>query len=88
VSDVSEPAAGGPKFFFQQVPYPAGEEDRRMRERLTGGPVEAVRDGFLQLTSGPGLGISVNNGSRPAMFRGGLTQPRPHFALCALFALW
>ena len=31
-----------------------------MRARLTGEPVETVKDGFLQLPTGPGLGISVN----------------------------
>jgi galactonate dehydratase len=52
-------AASLPNFFIQQVPYPAAEEDRRMRARLTGAAVEAVQDGFLQLPPGPGLGISV-----------------------------
>jgi L-alanine-DL-glutamate epimerase-like enolase superfamily enzyme len=31
-----------------------------MRTRLTGAPVETAQDGFLQLPSGAGLGISVN----------------------------
>ena len=53
-------AASLPNFFIQQVPFPAAEEDRRMRTRLTGAPVETVQDGFLQLPTGPGLGISVN----------------------------
>ena len=53
-------AASLPNFFIQQVPYPGAGEDRRMRTRLTGAPVETVQDGFLQLTTGPGLGISVN----------------------------
>jgi galactonate dehydratase len=53
-------AASLPNFFIQQVPYPAAEEDRRMRARLTGAAVEAVQDGFLQLPRGSGLGISVN----------------------------
>jgi len=53
-------AASLPNFFIQQVPYPAAEEDRRMRSRLTGKPVEDVRDGFLQLPVGPGLGVGVN----------------------------
>jgi galactonate dehydratase len=53
-------AASLPNFFIQQVPYPAAEEDRRMRDRLSGLPVEAVKDGFLPLPLGPGLGINVN----------------------------
>lgn len=53
-------AASLPNFFIQQVPYPAAEEDRRVRARLTSAPVEGIQDGFLQLPSGPGLGISVN----------------------------
>jgi galactonate dehydratase len=53
-------AASLPNFFIQQVPYPAAEEDRRMRARVTGVVIEAVKDGFLELTRGPGLGISVN----------------------------
>ena len=39
---------------------PGAEEDRRMRARLTGAPVEVVQAGFLQLPMGPGLGISAN----------------------------
>lgn len=53
-------AASLPNFFIQQVPFPAAEEDRRMRARLVGRPVEAVRDGFLQLSTEPGLGIAVD----------------------------
>lgn len=53
-------AASLPNFFIQQVPYPAAEDDRRMRSRLTGKPVEDVRDGFLELPAGPGLGIAVD----------------------------
>jgi len=53
-------AASLPNFFIQQVPYPAAEEDRRMRSRLAGEPAETIRDGFLQLPRGPGLGITVN----------------------------
>jgi galactonate dehydratase len=53
-------AASLPNFFIQQVPYPGAAEDRRMRTSLTGAPVETVQDGFLQLPSGAGLGISVN----------------------------
>jgi len=53
-------AASLPNFFIQQIPYPAAGEDRRMRAQLTGEATEAVKDGFLQLPRGPGLGISVN----------------------------
>jgi galactonate dehydratase len=52
-------AASLPNFFIQQVPCPA-EEDRRMRARLAGESLELVKDGFLQLPRGPGLGITVN----------------------------
>ncbi|MBZ5618053.1 MAG: hypothetical protein LAQ69_04850 [Acidobacteriia bacterium] len=53
-------AASLPNFFIQQVPFPAAEEDRRMRARLAGDATETVKDGFLQLPRGPGLGITVN----------------------------
>jgi len=53
-------AASLPNFFIQQIPYPIAEEDRRMRARLAGDSVETVKDGFLQLPRGPGLGITVN----------------------------
>ena len=53
-------AASLPNFFIQQVPYPPAEEDRRMRADLAGELTETIKDGFLQLPQGPGLGISVN----------------------------
>jgi galactonate dehydratase len=53
-------AASLPNFFIQQIPFPAAEEDRRMRARLAGDATETVKDGFLQLTRGAGLGITVN----------------------------
>ena len=53
-------AASIPNFFIQQVPYPMAEEDRRMRARLTGESLEMVKDGYLQLPRGPGLGITVD----------------------------
>ncbi len=53
-------AASLPNFFIQQTPWPNAEEDRRMRARLAGEAIETVKDGFLQLPHGPGLGISVN----------------------------
>ena len=53
-------AASLPNFFIQQVPCPAADEDRRMRARLAGASLEVVKDGFLQLPRGPGLGITVD----------------------------
>ncbi len=53
-------AASLPNFFIQQIPFVAAEEDRRMRARLAGEGVESIKDGFLQLPQGPGLGIRVN----------------------------
>jgi len=53
-------AAGLPNFFIQQLPYTAAEEDRHMRARLAGVAIETVKDGFLQLPRGPGLGITVD----------------------------
>ncbi len=53
-------AASLPNFFIQQTPYPAAEEDRRMRGRLAGESTETIKEGFLQLPRGPGLGINVN----------------------------
>jgi galactonate dehydratase len=53
-------AASLPNFFIQQMPYVAAEEDRQMRARLAGESLEAVKDGFLQLPRGPGLGITLN----------------------------
>ena len=53
-------AASLPNFFIQQVPHLASEQDRRMRSRLAGGAIETVKDGFLQLPRGPGLGITVD----------------------------
>ena len=53
-------AASLPNFFIQQLPYLAAQEDRRMRARLAGEGIETVKDGFLQLPRGPGLGITVD----------------------------
>ena len=53
-------AASLPNFFIQQMPCPTAEEDRRMRARLAGDATESVKEGFLQLPHGPGLGITVN----------------------------
>jgi galactonate dehydratase len=53
-------AASLPNFFIQQVPCLVDEQDRRMRTRLAGEATETVKDGFLQLPRGPGLGIRVD----------------------------
>jgi galactonate dehydratase len=53
-------AASLPNFFIQQIPLPAAAEDRRMRAALAGAAVETVKDGFVALPTGPGLGITVN----------------------------
>jgi galactonate dehydratase len=53
-------AASLPNFFIQQLPCPMADEDRQMRARLAGESLETVKDGFLQLTTRPGLGITVN----------------------------
>lgn len=52
-------AASLPNFFIQQFPFPQADADRKMRAALAGG-VEVVKDGYLQLPVGPGLGITVN----------------------------
>ena len=53
-------AASLPNFFIQHVPFPAAEQDRRMRAELVGAEIETVRDGFLSLPTAAGLGIEVN----------------------------
>ena len=53
-------AASLPNFFIQHVPMPSAEPDRQMRAELAGKEIETVRDGFLALPGGPGLGIEVN----------------------------
>jgi galactonate dehydratase len=53
-------AAALPNFFIQQIPFPDAEEDRRLRLELTAARVELVKDGFVELPAGPGLGITVN----------------------------
>jgi galactonate dehydratase len=53
-------AASIPNFFIQQIPFPASEEDRRMRLELAGVAVEAIEDGFFRLPTGAGLGIEVS----------------------------
>jgi galactonate dehydratase len=53
-------AASVPNFFIQHVPLPADPKDREMRAAIVSGGLETPRDGFLQLPTGPGLGIQVN----------------------------
>lgn len=53
-------AASLPNFFIQQIPFPAADEDRRMRAEIAGAALETVTDGFAALPAGPGLGITVN----------------------------
>jgi galactonate dehydratase len=53
-------AASIPNFFIQHVPLPTAPEDRAMRREISSPDVETTRDGFLQLTKSPGLGITVN----------------------------
>jgi galactonate dehydratase len=53
-------AASLPNFFIQHVPFPAAEQDRRMRAELVSAEIETVRDGFLGLPTAAGLGIQVN----------------------------
>jgi len=53
-------AASMANFVIQELPLPADLADRKMRRELAGESVESVRDGFLTLPSGPGLGIAIN----------------------------
>lgn len=53
-------AASLPNFFIQHIPLPAAEEDRAFRAQLAGGSLEQVKNGFVALPGGPGLGITIN----------------------------
>jgi galactonate dehydratase len=53
-------AASLPNFFIQHVPRAASDGDRRVRSEIVSQPVETVKDGFLALPTGAGLGIEVN----------------------------
>jgi L-alanine-DL-glutamate epimerase-like enolase superfamily enzyme len=53
-------AASIPNFFIQHVPLPAAEADRAMRREIVSPALETSRDGFLEVTKSPGLGITVN----------------------------
>lgn len=52
-------AASLPNFFIQQLPWSEGE-GARMRAEIAGAAVETVKDGYLSLPSGAGLGIQVS----------------------------
>jgi galactonate dehydratase len=52
-------AASMPNFFIQQVPWASGD-DAKMRAEIVGTPIESVRDGYLPLPAGAGLGVQVN----------------------------
>jgi galactonate dehydratase len=54
-------AASIANFVIQEIPFPANDADRKMRRALAIESVESVRDGFLSLPTGPGLGISIND---------------------------
>ena len=54
-------AASLPNFFIQHIPFPAAEEDRRMRAEIAGASIETVRDGFAALPVGPGLSVNVSD---------------------------
>jgi galactonate dehydratase len=49
-----------PNFVLQEVPFPADDRDRKMRRELAGAELEAVKDGFLALPAGAGLGVAVD----------------------------
>lgn len=53
-------AASLPNFFIQHIPFPGAREDREMRAAITGGNVEAVRDGYAPLNTQPGLGVNID----------------------------
>lgn len=53
-------AATLPNFFIQHVPVPKAPEDRAMRDAIAGAEIETVKDGFLSLPTGEGLGIQIN----------------------------
>jgi galactonate dehydratase len=59
-------AASLPNFVIQHIPPAAATEDRRMRQAVAGPGLEAVRDGYAALPTGPGLGITVDERSLEA----------------------
>jgi galactonate dehydratase len=53
-------AASLPNFFIQEAPFSEAEADRRLRAEIAGGALETVHDGYFDLPTGPGLGLSIN----------------------------
>ncbi len=53
-------AASIPNFFIQEVPFPEDDKDARMRSEIAGPAIEAVKDGFLELPAGHGLGVTLD----------------------------
>ena len=54
-------AASTPNFVLLEVPFPPDDADRKMRRELVGGStLERPVDGFLNLPTGPGLGIEID----------------------------
>jgi galactonate dehydratase len=53
-------AASIPNFFIQHLPLPKAQEDRVMRGEIVSPALESGKNGFLELTKSPGLGITVN----------------------------
>ena len=53
-------AASLPNFFIQEIPATPDPEDRRLRDSLVGGPLENPTDGYLKLSTQPGLGITID----------------------------
>ena len=49
-------AASLPNFFIQQIPFPAAEQDRRMRARLAGDATEIVKRRISATAAGTGAG--------------------------------
>lgn len=52
-------AASLPNFFIQHIPYPEAPADREMRAALLAENVEAVENGYSQLSTQPGLGVTI-----------------------------
>ena len=53
-------AASIPNFFIQQIPSPASERDRAMRQALLSEDVEKPSAGYAALPTGGGWGVRVN----------------------------
>jgi galactonate dehydratase len=53
-------AASLPNLFIQQIPAVTSADERRLRDDLVGVANENVKDGYLSLTTAPGLGLTIN----------------------------